>query len=780
MVRLATVWLLLVQVLFVHPDTRTKPGPVTIRGVASSVSRGGFTLRSPSKGSFSVTVTPDTAISEKGRGRVRLADGDHVGVRGFLGGRRIRAISVHVYPTVPKPFSFRGHIVSVTGGSIAIRAGRLLRVWLTHATTVMIGSRPGGAAALRAGDKVLVRVVRAGGRLVVLHIHVYRRKPPRRHVELLGTLAAVRAADVTVRGGTGSETVHLTSATVIYVGAVRRSWSALHPGQSVRVYACCAGGPLTATSIHVRAAPSRPATHLARGVVTALAPDHLVLAGLTVWIAPATVFELGLRRVNRSALRLGDHVSVRYFSRGGRLIATRIHVYVQFRQVHTYIGTVAAARPNGLILLFRAKRLSVSISAQTRVTLNGRSVASTALKVGDHVRVRGTAGPATILAVSVTATRSPPPTHTLHGTVARVTGDALTLRDSSGVNHRVRLTASTRLLIHGAPAPRSALFPGARVTVRVTSASAGLVASTISLTLTIRKIQGWLRRPGRQTLVLASGSGRMTAVDVPTGLRALDDGRKITPVHLQAGGLLRVRGYSTGKGRIRAFRITVLHPTLDIAGTVIVTGPEMKVRTSGGATFRIRVTASTTLQTGTEHVDLALGDIPAGIHVHVAGKLGSDGELEASAMTVRLVAVTVRGTISAIAPGVLTVSIGGPQMVKVGPSTRLSQGSHDIGFGDLVVGDDVTVAGYRGATAILARQVAVHRKLTALDGVVESTSAGGFTLLVAGVTVRVIIGPGTAITANLVVGASVHVTGYRRGDGAILATRVVPVKKHKT
>jgi hypothetical protein len=117
-------------------------------------------------------------------------------------------------------------------------------------------------------------------------------------------------------------------------------------------------------------------------------------------------------------------------------------------------------------------------------------------------------------------------------------------------------------------------------------------------------------------------------------------------------------------------------------------------------------------------------------------------------------------------------SAAGEQTVRLDANAGIRQGARPLQLADLVIGDDVTVTGYAGKDVILARTLQVHRPLVGLDGVVQASGSGGITLNTTSGIVHVAVGPETQVTGNVVLGSKVHVTGYRRGDGVVLATRI--------
>jgi carotenoid cleavage dioxygenase-like enzyme len=159
-----------------NPSTRHTTGPQTIRGTAGNINAHGFTLLSPSKGLYSVSVTKNTQYVEAGAvGRVTVRSGDHVGVRGFVHGHAMTAMSVRVYPSraAPATHSVRGTVVAIHGSTMDVRAGtNVLHVQLPSSTAVRIGSKKGSAKDLRPGDRIEVRLIGSGCCPTAEHVHI--------------------------------------------------------------------------------------------------------------------------------------------------------------------------------------------------------------------------------------------------------------------------------------------------------------------------------------------------------------------------------------------------------------------------------------------------------------------------------------------------------------------------------------------------------------------------------------------------------------------------------
>jgi hypothetical protein len=172
-------------------------------------------------------------------------------------------------------------------------------------------------------------------------------------------------------------------------------------------------------------------------------------------------------------------------------------------------------------------------------------------------------------------------------------------------------------------------------------------------------------------------------------------------------------------------------------------------------------------------VSITLDDVPAGTHVHVMGTVESDGSILVTTAVVHLASVTTAGTVGSVSSsGLSVVTAAGTLTVRAGTSAEIVQGSHVLRLADVVPGDTVTVEGYQGNGVVLLRKLLVHRPLVGLSGVVQAIGSDGLTLSGSVGVTHVLVGPETQVTGTVATGVTVHVTGYRRGDGVIVATRI--------
>ncbi|HZU14827.1 MAG TPA: DUF5666 domain-containing protein [Chloroflexota bacterium] len=759
--------LVLLPFLTLHPAARHRPGPIFLRGVAQHVSGGGFTLLTSQHGAYRVLVTADTAVTDKGV-PAHLGNGDHVGVHGFATGRTLRAIYVHIYLHKPTPFSVRGTVSAIGRDSLTIREpAASITVAVTAQTTILIGSAPGSLRAIHVGDKVDVRAEASGGRTIALHIHVYRHKLQGTHVEVTGTVTAVGNSAVDVRGAAGAFHIRLVAATIIYVGRSLGTVRDLHSGQTVRVYACCAGSPLVAHSIHIETSRQRVVAVVLKGIVAALSPAALRLTdGRQVSLTVHTAYEVGTAAVSRTGIEIGDHVSIRAVRQGASLVALRVHVYASFRRPRTVTGIVSRIADTDLTVPDRGRIYTVTAGSHVTVTLNGNPAAFSAIRVGDHLRAVGRLRGSVLTARSIVARRLPPHLTTVRGALVSVHGARFTIRDASGVSHAVRLGPGVKPRWNGRPAPAAVLFPGVHISAKGVVEGRLLVASRVTVTATAGSASGRITAVSAHRLTLGT---RHVLVDLPASAGLTDGGEHIAVSVLRVGTYVHVSGFTIAAHHLRAVDVTVDHPLVDISGAVTAVSP-LTMRTSSGETYVLVLQYGVSITTEHTLLPVPAGELAPGTRIHAHGTMNTDGTLGTDLVQVRLPSVSVRATVTSVTAGELTLSDG--DRVAAGTEVSVTQGSRSLTLADIVTGDDVTVEGYRARDVVLARRILVHRRLVGVDGVITSLTNDGFLMTVAGRQMAVIVSTATDESVQPAAGQAVHVTGYQRGDGSILATRI--------
>jgi hypothetical protein len=316
------------------------------------------------------------------------------------------------------------------------------------------------------------------------------------------------------------------------------------------------------------------------------------------------------------------------------------------------------------------------------------------------------------------------------------------------------------------------------VTARGHAAGTVLVATKVTLSVKTRTLRGRVSASLRSRLVVSSTSGVQTTVEVPPGAVLTDGTKQVLGGRIGVGASVQIRGYSEPSGAVRAVSIRIVHPNVNFSAIVISNAGKLVVQTSKGERFILYVSAGTQVSTGREQFTLAPRDLPIGAKVHIRGTVRSDGGVRVQQMTIRLASEMVRGQVGQLTGQAMDLQTSsGAVHVVFEPQMSVAQGAHLLTTGDLVVGDEVTAYGYNdGPGMLLARKLLVHRPIAGLDGTVQTLSTDGFILTTTTGPIHVLVSLSTVFStgtsSNLAAGETVHVTGYRRGDGAVLATRI--------
>lgn len=777
----------------IHLGKRHKSTAVSLRGVVSNLHSGTFTLNTRTRGSFLVNTKAATSVSEKGSaGRTSIHSGDHVSVRGFLHGRKMLAIRIRIFPTKPKAFSVKGTITSRSLNQIVIvGSGKTTRAQLTNTTQIRRGNQPGTARQIGSGDRIDARLQFRNHVLVVLRIHIYAVRAAKKHVRLHGTVFRSSRTSISIRSGGRTVVVALTKTTRVYVGSALATAASLESGETVTIYACCAAHPLSAFSIHIRKTRALHKAALIRGRVTTASRTTITIStssgNISALLIPSTVFELGSLRIPPGNVRAEDQVSIRGFYSHGRFEASRVHIFAASRRTRTFTGTVVSSTTASVTILSRGRQYRLSVNSKTTITLNGKPSHSSSLHAGDRIRVRARPESNGLLAVQATVKRPLKKLKliSVRGTLRKVEHTRLIVLDGFGLKHEIRIPAGVHIRWHGKDASPDAVFVGAAISARGLVIKGVLVAKTLTLSVKSRKVEGRVITVTRSVVVLLLRNRREVTVQLLKGAKVNDAGRIKSWSAIHKDAYLQATGYVQPSQALRTSKAEILHPLLDLTAIVLSSASGLLVQTATKDQFRLAFLPTTQFSTGGAQVIMSRADIPPGTHLRFTGKVNSDGSVSLISLALRLTKITVRGFITGIeGQDLRTQGSTGSLQIKIQSLTLIDQGSRTLQLTDLVVHDDVTVYGYSGGPGIVfARKVSVHRKLVGLTGTVESVTSGSFALAAADGSHRILFGTSVIFSggsvSDITTGKSLHVTGYRRGDESILATRITFKKSKK-
>jgi hypothetical protein len=365
----------------------------------------------------------------------------------------------------------------------------------------------------------------------------------------------------------------------------------------------------------------------------------------------------------------------------------------------------------------------------------------------------------------------------VHGVIVSAGSTWLVLHTNSGSSITVHTTSHTTVTFNQRATALPALFPGAHVVARVVPYGRDVLANTVTGSARQVRASGRLTLVSGSALSIRHGSGKVVAVDLLPSSKVTDAGHTVNRSTLQVGAFLQVSGYAAPSRAIRATTIAIVHPALDLHGTFSRRGKTAVIALATGEQFVAHFSRSSVVHATHLTSELSQGELPSGVRVHATGQADSGGAILVHTLDATLRSASVRAQVASIGVSNMALRTTSLASVQLLAETTVAQGSHTLTAVDIVAGDDVTVSGYvANGNVLLARRIAVHRKLTGFDATVAAVTGPTLTVTAANASRTVFLSGSTIITgpAGAVVsaGMKVHITGYLRGDGVVLATRV--------
>src|SRR5579884_847172 len=546
-------------------EARRRPGPVTVRGTVLQMFKAGFTFDSPSKGVFDVQVSKLTGYWEAG---VRIKPsavqvGTHVGVRGYLKGRTLRAIKVTVYKTkggsTPRGSTIR-HAVVGSVGRTWIEVSYAKQHWrfvVNARTIVKERNRPGSVTSAKPGQLAHIRYYHSGGRLTALRVTllVIHVRQPKSHFEH-GTVWRL------FRGGFTLETIAGHALSVSYRHAVS-------VGEIVSVRGYEQKGRFIALSVRrIKKLPVK--THVIRGTIARIQGTALRVREskqtVIFQLQKATKIEVGLHVKSVRSLRSGQYVYVRFWWQGKSRIATTVHVYSS-KSVKTHVIRGTIARVRGAALTLRQSKQTVIFQLQQatkiEVGLHVKSVRS--LRSGQYVYVRFWWQGKSRIAKTVHVYSS----KSGHRKTGKVRGILVSLRQgvvvvrAAGRSVSVQVPAAAHIREGSKPASASALQAGQDISVHYFFSGSTRIATSIHIYASGGKghtVTGTIVRVQKGRVELLD-RGRIRILYVSHSTVVSHNGQSVSEKALELGERIKVTGPEDHQGRLRAGMIDILPPT---------------------------------------------------------------------------------------------------------------------------------------------------------------------------------------------------------------------------
>src|SRR5579884_1603399 len=447
-------------------EARRRPGPVTVRGTVLQMFKAGFTFDSPSKGVFDVQVSKLTGYWEAG---VRIKPsavqvGTHVGVRGYLKGRTLRAIKVTVYKTkggsTPRGSTIR-HAVVGSVGRTWIEVSYAKQHWrfvVNARTIVKERNRPVSVTSAKPGQLADIRYYHSGSRLTAIRVTllVIHVRQPKSHFEH-GTVWRL------FRGGFTLETIAGHALSVSYRHAVS-------VGEIVSVRGYEQKGRFIALSVRrIKKLPVK--THVIRGTIARIQGTALRVREskqtVIFQLQQATKIEVGLHVKSVRSLRSGQYVYVRFWWQGKSRIAKTVHVYSSksgHRKTGKVRGILVSLRQGVVVVRAAGRSVSVQVPAAAHIREGSKPASASALQAGQDISVHYFFSGSTRIATSIHIYASGGKGHTVTGTIVRVQKGRVELLDRGRI--RILYVSHSTVVSHnGQSVSEKALELGERIKV---------------------------------------------------------------------------------------------------------------------------------------------------------------------------------------------------------------------------------------------------------------------------------------------------------------------------
>lgn len=765
---------------------KAKPKEFTLRGTVIRVGTDWINV-ALGKRSYHIVLAPGAKVEYRLLpARLSTAkSGQRVDVRYYVSGgkllaTRVELLVIHIHH--PRTHTEYGTV------SRLLHAGFVLETIHGQQITVIYGGR------VRLAEMVSVRGRGIRGAFQAEKVHQLQRLPV--HTTLVrGSVSAVGAGWIHLLVGGSIVDFTVAPATHVSQGSLPSSASTLRGGQYVSVRFWWQGATRVATSIHIYARiPVPKATGAVKGTIASFAGDVITVRVEGRYYSidiPATAhIRDGSRSGNRSSLRVGQLISVRYYQQGSRLIATSLHIYASRARQHTYTGTVVSRQREQLRILDRGVLKLVELGTLTKIRETGRTVRPSALQSGQKVRVTGTEKGNVIQAsridiLPLIRTKTGHLQSSFRGPISSVGAKVLVLKVAAGSRIKLSLTPATRVIVRKRRVPESWLFSGPTATVSVyPSASGTPQVIQVDFHPPAKTLSGDVAWISRGRMQVMERKNRRQPVNLAVAA-VTDDGRRSNVRSVQAGLHVAVDGFLLPGRTEAALTVAISHPTVRMSGTVT------------GATGRVIAISRTSGQRITLHFGAGVqafakitgqwfwpARIPPGARLSVRG-VEEAGWVLVRTASLTLKSTLLRGVVDRIYSGAsltLYTDTGGTVLVNTIRTTKISAGRQPVPFGAVEIGDDASIRAYPDAGGgVLASSIDLHRKLTTRTGFVANLTSSGFDLVLRDGSAlhfflssytKVEVGGRIVPLDELTNGEKVRAEGHLRPDGYIDAIKV--------
>lgn len=271
--------------------------------------------------------------------------------------------------------------------------------------------------------------------------------------------------------------------------------------------------------------------------------------------------------------------------------------------------------------------ITVVTTSATKIMRAGATTTLSALTKNEHIVVRGTlsADGKTITATDIAVVLPG-----VHGTVAKVSGDTLTITTPKGAQ-TVTLTASTTFVKDAnQTATRADITVGTAIEAQGTLNSDGsLTAETVHIISP--HVAGKVASVSGDTITVTTRQG--TTIVYLTAATTVHKGRQTAAqTDIAVGDMILATGTKNADGSLTASNVVIAQP-MTVGKIAAINGQTLTITTPKGSET-VKLTATTTITDGLSGTAVAASSLKTGEYVLVEGTRNSDGSFTATALHV--------------------------------------------------------------------------------------------------------------------------------------------------
>lgn len=435
----------------------------------------------------------------------------------------------------------------------------------------------------------------------------------------------------------------------------------------------------------------------------------------TVALDDKTIVVVGGAVASAAGLVVGDTVEVHGLRRAdGSVLALLVVAEAENIEIHGVIKAVDASSIT--VTTDEGSDVVLSLSAGTKIRLNGRAGAVSDLQAGQRVEIDAQLAADGSLEALVVKVESADKLLELNGIVKTSTATSLTITTKRGGDVTVAILEDTIIRKEGHALPAVQIKAGDRVEVKATKAPDGTLSAVRILVNgsehDLLQIHGIVSGVAGSVLTITKKDGTSVSLTIDAQTIIKIDDHAGTVADLVAGVRVAVAARANADGSLTAIVIRIETEDEDdeyveIEGVIASkTDTSITVTTEDDGDVTVGVVPDTVIRK--DGAEATLADLQVGDEVEIKAESDAGGALVALSIRVETededdAEVEASGEVTAVSATSITVHDDGEDVTfAVTPTTVVRDRQNLVTIDAIQVGDEVEVKGMESATELVA------------------------------------------------------------------------------